>query len=107
MYLLQTAPPAAMGGIQLGLLVVMVVVLYFFMLRPQQKRQKETRKMLENMKKGDKVITIGGLCGQIDEIKEKTVFIRTDAQNGTRLEFLKSAISEVKIDVKAKETANK
>ena len=54
-------------------LLLLIVVFYFFMIRPQMKKQKEIRKYRENLQKGDKVITTGGIYGKITEIKEQTV----------------------------------
>ena len=53
-------------------LLLIIVVFYFFMIRPQVKRQKETRKFREALKKGDKVVTTGGIYGKIIEVKETT-----------------------------------
>lgn len=54
---------------------LMFVILYFMIIRPQQKRQKERQKMIENLKKGDKVITSGGIHGTISGIDEKTLLV--------------------------------
>jgi len=56
-------------------LLLIVVVFYFFMIRPQMKRQKETRKFREGLKKGDKVVTTGGIYGKIVELKETTIIL--------------------------------
>ena len=56
-------------------LLLIIVVFYFFMIRPQVKRQKETRKFRENLKKGDKVVTTGGIYGKIVELKETTIIL--------------------------------
>lgn len=56
-------------------LLLIVVVFYFFMIRPQMKRQKETRKFREGLKKGDKVVTTGGIYGKITELKETTIIL--------------------------------
>ncbi|MEA3448333.1 MAG: preprotein translocase subunit YajC [Bacteroidota bacterium] len=56
-------------------LALILVVFYFFMIRPQMKRQKEMRKFRENVKKGDKVVTTGGIHGKIKNIKETTIDI--------------------------------
>lgn len=56
-------------------LLLIVVVFYFFMIRPQMKRQKETRKFRESLKKGDKVVTTGGIYGKIVEIKETVIIL--------------------------------
>ncbi len=100
-FLLQTATTAAEGSTGGGLgmlipLILIVVIMYFFMIRPQNKKQKETQKMLDALKKGDKVITIGGIHGVVTQTKEQTVVIKVD--DGTKIEFNRSAISSVVTD---------
>lgn len=56
-------------------LLLIIVVFYFFMIRPQVKRQKETRKFREALKKGDKVVTTGGIYGKISEVKETVIVL--------------------------------
>lgn len=73
--------------------VVMFVVLYFFMIRPQQKKQKETQAMLQNLKKGDRVTTAGGMYGTVVGIKEDVVTLKI--ADNAKVEFRKSAISNV------------
>ena len=58
--------------------LLIAVIFYFFLLRPQNKKQKETEKMLNALKKGDKVITIGGIHGTVSSVKEKTVIVKVD-----------------------------
>ena len=75
--LLQAAPAAAAQGQQSGWmsmlpLLLIIVIFYFFMIRPQQKKQKELQKQREALKKGDKVVTAGGIYGTIKEVKETT-----------------------------------
>jgi preprotein translocase subunit YajC len=53
-----------------------ILIFYFMIIRPQQKRQKERQKMIENMKKGDKVVTSGGIHGTISGMDEKTVLVQ-------------------------------
>jgi len=74
-------------------------IFYFLIIRPQNKKQKEARKMIAAMKKGDKVISIGGIHGVITSVKDKTVIIKVD--DSTKLEFSKSAIASV--DAKGEE----
>ncbi len=57
------------------MMVLIFVVFYFFMIRPQQKKQKELQKQREALKKGDKVVTAGGIYGQIKEVQETTFLI--------------------------------
>lgn len=57
------------------MMILMAVVFYFFMIRPQQKKQKELQQQREAMKKGDKVITAGGIYGEIKEVQENSMLI--------------------------------
>lgn len=75
---------------QLVMLVLIMVIIYFFMIRPQTKRQKELKKFRENLKVGDKVVTIGGIHGKILEIAETTVLINSE---GSKLRFDKTALA--------------
>ena len=56
--------------------LLIIVVFYFLILRPQQKRAKERTKLLEGVKKGDKIITAGGLHGTVEGLEDKTVLIK-------------------------------
>lgn len=58
-------------------LILLIAVFYFILIRPQRKRDKETRAMLDALKVGDKVVTIGGICGKITKIKDNFVFLET------------------------------
>jgi len=71
------------------MILLMIVVFYFFMIRPQMKKTKEQKKFREGLKKGDKVITIGGIHGKVLEVKETTMIIETEGQG--RLKIEKSA----------------
>ena len=90
----QAAGPASMAGSFIPLLLI-IVIFYFFLIRPQNKKQKETQRMLSALKKGDKIITIGGIHGVISSVKEKTVIIKVD--ENTKLEFNRSAVSSVEL----------
>jgi preprotein translocase subunit YajC len=74
-FLQETSAPGAGGpGMQsLIFLVLIIVVFYFFMIRPQVKKQKEMSNYRSSLKKGDKVLTSGGLYGKINDVKETTV----------------------------------
>jgi preprotein translocase subunit YajC len=67
------------------------IVMYFFMLRPQQKKQKDQKKFTDEMKKGDAVVTIGGLHGKIADMDDLTVTLEVD--RGTKLKFDRASIS--------------
>lgn len=77
-----TAPEGQGGGGIAAFLpfVLIMAVIYFLMIRPQSKRQKEKRQMLENIKKGDRVVTIGGIHGSVAGIKNngKVVVLKVD-----------------------------
>ncbi len=74
--------------IMLGLIMV---VFYFFMIRPQMKKTKDQRKFKEEINKGDKIITIGGIHGKISEIRDQAFII--DVENGGKLKIDKTAVS--------------
>lgn len=61
------------------MLILIIVVMWFFMIRPQRKQQKELQKFRDGLKKGDKVVTIGGIYGTVVEVKEKTLLIEVDS----------------------------
>lgn len=75
-----------------SMIAVMGFVMYFVMIRPQRKRQKTLDALLKSIKPGDKVLTASGIVGVVVAVKEKTVSIRSA---DTKLEVLKSAVSEV------------
>lgn len=75
--------------------LLIIVIFYFFLIRPQNKKQKETEKMLNALKKGDNVITIGGIHGTVSSVKDKTVIVKVD--DNTKLEFNRSAIASVEL----------
>jgi preprotein translocase subunit YajC len=72
---------------------LIIGIFYFMILRPQQKRQKERQKMLEAVKKGDKVVTAGGLHGTVAGIDEKTILLQV--ADNVKLKFDRSAIGAV------------
>lgn len=73
--------------------IAIILIFYFLIIRPQNKKRKETEKMLGALKKGDKIVTIGGVYGTIQNVKESTVIVKVD--ENVKLEFLRSAISNV------------
>lgn len=76
-------------------IVFIFVIFYFFLIRPQNKKQKETEKMINALKKGDKVITIGGIHGTVSSLKEKTVILKVD--DDCKIEFNRTAIASVEL----------
>ncbi|MCG3165175.1 MAG: hypothetical protein POELPBGB_00937 [Bacteroidia bacterium] len=81
---LETVQPLIMMGL-------VMVVIYFFMLRPQMKKAKDEKKFREALKKGDRIVTIGGIHGKINEIKDDSFIIEVEGNN--RLKIEKSAVS--------------
>jgi preprotein translocase subunit YajC len=77
--------PNALTSMLIPMLVIMVVF-YFFMIRPQVKRQKDLRTFRESLKKGDKVVTTGGIYGKIVEIKDNNVIIQIDDNVNIRVD---------------------
>ncbi|MEC0247735.1 preprotein translocase subunit YajC [Paenibacillus chitinolyticus] len=74
-------------------LILMFLVLYFLLIRPQQKRTKTRNMMLANLKKNDKIVTIGGLHGTILEITDDIVVLRVN--DATKMTFDRSAVNTV------------
>ena len=72
-------------------IIGMVVIFYFFFIRPQQKKQKETKNFLTEIKKGDRVVTVGGIHGKVVEVSDSTFLL--DVDRGTKLLIEKSSIS--------------
>ena len=92
MTILQAAP-AAQGGSQWSMwimLALIFVVMWFFMIRPQRKQQKELQNFRDSLKKGDKVVTIGGIYGTVCEIKDASVLIEVD--NNVKIRVSKQAL---------------
>jgi preprotein translocase subunit YajC len=81
---LETVQPLIMMGL-------VMVVIYFFMLRPQMKKAKDEKKFRENIKKGDRIVTIGGIHGKINEIRDDSFIIEVEGNN--RLKIEKTAVS--------------
>ena len=81
--------------------ILIILIMYFLMIRPQSKKQKETQKMLDALKKGDKVVTIGGIHGTVSSVKENIVVVKVD--DNTKIEFNRTAIASVVTDKPAQE----
>ena len=90
------APPQGEGGnpiMSFLPLVAIIGIFYFLIIRPQSKKQKETQRMLSALRKGDRIVTIGGIHGVIQTIRDTTVIVRVD--ENTKLEFNRAAIASV------------
>ena len=84
-------------------LILVFVVFYFIMIRPQKKQQKKQAEMRNNLKVGDKVVTIGGICGKISKIKDEYVWIETGMPGAP---YDKAFIKFKKIAVEIVENSN-
>jgi preprotein translocase subunit YajC len=90
------APQGAEGGAQGGLisflpLILMFVIFYFLLIRPQQKKQKDLRNMINNLKRGDRVVTGGGILGRIEALRDDKVDV--EVAQGVVLTVLRSYIA--------------
>lgn len=74
-------------------LILIFVVMYFLMIRPQKKQQKEEQKMRSNLRVGDEITTIGGICGRVVNVKENRLTIETGAERN-KITILKAAVSQ-------------
>ncbi|MEW5733824.1 MAG: preprotein translocase subunit YajC [Thermodesulfobacteriota bacterium] len=88
------APGAGASGMSFFImLIAMFAVFYFLVLRPQQKQAKEQQRMRDSLKKGDRVLTTGGIYGTVSGVDENTVTLEI-AQN-TRVKFVKAAVASL------------
>ncbi len=87
--------PSPTGGLLgfLPMMVIMFVIIYFLMIRPEQRKQKDRQKMVDNVQKGDKVVTVGGIIGTVGNVKESSIMIKV--ADDTVIEFRKAAVAEV------------
>ncbi|MCL1850709.1 MAG: preprotein translocase subunit YajC [Bacteroidetes bacterium] len=80
------------GGYQMLIMLgLIVLVFYFFMIRPQQKKQKQMTNFRDNLKRGDKIVTIGGIHGKITDVQEGTFII--EVEDGTKIRIEKAAVA--------------
>lgn len=78
--------PQGAGGVACIMIIAMIVIMWLFMIRPQRKQQKELEKFRNSLKRGDKVVTAGGIYGTVDEIKDRTVLIKVDGEVKLRVD---------------------
>ena len=92
------APGGGMGEI-VNLLVPMLmvfVIFYFFMIRPQQQRMKQHRATIDAMRRGDTVVTSGGIVGKVTKVTEGAVEIEVEIADNTRVRVIKQTVAEVR-----------
>ena len=79
--------PAGGGGASFWIMILLLfAVMWLFMIRPQRKQQKELEKFRKELKKGDKVVTAGGIYGTVAEIQERSVLIKVDGEVKLRVD---------------------
>ena len=79
----------------LPLLIIMFAVMYFLIIRPQKTKEKKRLEMISNVRKQDKIVTVGGVHGVIISVKESEVIVRVDDTKDVKLKIDKSAITSV------------
>jgi preprotein translocase subunit YajC len=97
-YAMGTPPGGAGGGAQSALtnllpLIIMFGIFYFLLIRPQQKKAKDHKALLEALKKGDKVVTAGGMHGKVTSVEEGVVTL--EVANGVNIKFNKGHIATI------------
>ncbi|MBH2005219.1 MAG: preprotein translocase subunit YajC [Sphingobacteriia bacterium] len=90
--ILLSADPKQGGTVQLVMMGAIILVFWLFMIRPQAKKAKEQKKFVDNMQKGDKIVTIAGIHGTINKINEDNT-IQLEVNPGSYLKIEKSSIS--------------
>ncbi|HMA99374.1 MAG TPA: preprotein translocase subunit YajC [Spirochaetota bacterium] len=96
------------SGNLLWIMIAMILIFYFILIRPQQKKQKQLQKKRESLKKGDEIITGGGLKARVTQVREKEPTLKAELSNGVEVEVYRSTIMQV-VDPAAaqKQAANK
>ena len=106
MNFLTTSTAAGGMGSTVIMMVLMIAIFYFMLIRPENKRKKEAEEMRSSVKKGDKIVTIGGIVGTVIDVKENKIVLETGADQ-VRIEFEKWAISTNETAAEAKKTEAK
>lgn len=91
--LLMGSPEGGGGWMNLIFLGAIFAIFYFFIIRPQSQRQKEIKKMVDNLEKGDKIVTSGGMIAKVKTVDEDTVLAEIDS--GVKARFQKGSITDV------------
>jgi preprotein translocase subunit YajC len=86
---------------QWGPLILIVVVFYFFIFGSKRKTDKQRKEMLNQLKKGDRVQTIGGILGTVIEVRDSDVLVKVDESSNTKIRFSRSAVNQVVTDEKS------
>ena len=93
----ESTSPGGFGGLGMFLpLLLIFAVFYFFIIRPQQKREKNRKAMIEAIRKGDRVVTAGGIHGKIHQVEEGATSVLLDVDGGIKLRVEKQSLASVK-----------
>lgn len=85
-------------------MIVIFGVMYMFLILPNQRREKERRRLLASLAKGDEVVTNGGICGTIVGLNEKTVVLKVSDNPVTKIEFVRGAVTQIASSAEEGET---
>lgn len=101
-----TEGQAPQSGLMSFLMPMILIfgVFYFILIRPRQREQKQRKQMVEEMKKYDKIVTIGGVFGTIMEVRDQEIIVKVDDSSNTRMRFARSAIQRI---IKSEESKEK
>lgn len=91
---------AQIGGdfmVQLLPILLMFVIFYFLLLRPQQQRVKQHREMVANIRRGDVVVTAGGIVAKVTRVKEGDAEVEVEIAENTRVRLMRGTIAEVRV----------
>jgi len=90
------APASPMGDIGFFVpLILVFIVMWFFMIRPQQKKQKEHQAMVRAAKRGDRIVTSGGIIGQISKANEADNDVEVEIASGVKIRVMRHAIADI------------
>ncbi len=81
----------------LPLMIIMFAVMYFLIIRPQKQKEKKRQEMISNVRKQDKIVTVGGVHGVVVAVKESDVVVRVDNEKDVKIKIDKSAITSVSV----------
>ena len=84
------------GASQIVLLVLIFAIMYFLLIRPQQKRVKEHQAMVDGLRRGDEVVTQGGLIGKVVKVKDDAGELEVEISDGVKVRVVRQTIAQVK-----------
>lgn len=87
------APAKGAGGFDMLIMIgIMILIFYFLLIRPNQKKEKQRKAMIENLQKGDKVLTTAGIYGVVVNVKDEEGIVVLKIADGAKVDFAKSAV---------------